>query len=239
MYFLLDAEISQGPPPQAVLEKRPLWMLLLVMLLATAVLRFIVMDLIGGILSFLMLILAGMMVANGMADLCRYAVSFTALSMLFFCFDIMPLLASMTGRTEVVVEPGNHTQTLHTTLIDYTTAIKTTPFFYEPAGLLYNVASFSMLLSPTTMVLAMYLSSHAHVEAHRSALSFRQWAGELLNDTLAPARPVREGPFIRGRGGRRGAADSGGHHSEAHNDNSFAAANLLRYHGISHRLDDC
>lgn len=239
--FLSDAEISQGPPPQAVLEKRPLWMLLLAMLLATALLRLITMDVVGGILSALMLLLAITMTANGMADISRYAVSFTALTMLCLFFDIMPLLASLNGRAEVVVEPSNRTQTGHETRVHFDTVIRTIPFFYGPAGLLYNVTSLSMMLSPATMVLALYLGSHAHIETQRSLLNLRQLAGELLNDTLGTegARPVREGSFNRGRGVRRGGADSGGHRREVDNDSILAAEQLLRFHGRSHRLDDC
>lgn len=230
MFFLSDAEISPGPLPVAVLDKRPLWMLLLIMLIITALLRFIAMDVVGCILSSLMLVMTSMMLANGMAEMLRYAVSFTALCVLCFFFDVVPLLASLTGRTEVKLEPGNQTHTGQETRIQYTTVIKTTPFFYAPAGFLYNVASLSMLLSPTAMLLAMYLGSRAHIEAQRSAMNLRQWAGEFFEGTPATnhARPDWEG-----------GTDSGRARREADNHNHSAMGEtLLRYHGRSHRLDE-
>mmetsp|Transcript_96649 Transcript_96649/g.171898 ORF Transcript_96649/g.171898 Transcript_96649/m.171898 type:complete len:234 (+) Transcript_96649:113-814(+) len=226
-----DIAASQGPPPQAVLDKRPWWTILLVLLAATTFMRFITLDVVGGILSALMLFLASMMVAEGMIDMSRYAMAFSMLCLLCLFFDLVPMLSCINGRSEVTVEPGEQVRDGHEVRISYTTVIKTSPFFDSSQGFLYNGASVAMILSPITMLLGSYLATHAHVELQRSITPImgdsaedRSWFGESVVAERAA------GPTLRGMQNRLLSSTTG---TES---DAGPAGNLLRFVGRSHRL---
>lgn len=164
--------VPSGPPPQRVLDKRMYWHVLVALLAMVAALRFATFDVVGGILSALMLCMACMMVADGMQELPRYSLVFGMLCVLCLFFDIVPLLASLSGRSEVSVQPVKRVVSDELTRITYTTTVRTTPFFDAGQGILYNVGSVSMLLSPMAMLLGAYLAVHAHIELHRYAQPF-------------------------------------------------------------------
>ncbi|CAL1159456.1 unnamed protein product [Cladocopium goreaui] len=160
----LAVGLPHGPPPQAILEKRHWWTGLLVLLIVTALFEFSTLDVVGGMLTALMLFLACMMLADGMAELPRYALAFSMLSMLCLFFEMVPLLSSIGGRSEVSVEPVDRTTSKNELRITYTTIIKTTPFFDRTKNYIYNGGSVAMILSPVTMLLGAYLAGQAHVE---------------------------------------------------------------------------
>lgn len=238
--ILSDVAFGHGPPAQAVLDKRPHWMLLLVLLAATAMLRFATLDVVGGIMEMLMLFLASMMVSDGMSEMMRYALAYTMLSLLICFFDVMPLLTCIDGRTNITIEPGNRTHAGNELRIQYTQVIKTTPFFDAEGGLSYNMTSLSMVLSPMTMILGAYLGSQAHDETHRSVLDMSQQAGAFLGNLQAsePEDPLPQGLGNRRRSGRRNESSSGRRRSEVGSGNPPDFDDRLSFFGRSHRLDD-
>lgn len=137
---------------------------MLVLLIVTALFEFSTLDVVGGMLTALMLFLACMMLADGMAELPRYALAFSMLSMLCLFFEMVPLLSSIGGRSEVSVEQVDRTTSKNELRITYTTIIKTTPFFDRTKNYIYNGGSVAMILSPVTMLLGAYLAGQAHVE---------------------------------------------------------------------------
>ncbi|CAE7224921.1 unnamed protein product, partial [Symbiodinium pilosum] len=140
MMFFQDVSVPvpQGPPPQAVLEKKYWWSALQALLSATAMLQFLTFDLVGGMLTAMMLFLAFMMTTDGMAEMHRYALAYAMLSLLCLFFDMVPLLSSVGGRSEVSVEPVDRESQDNELRITYTTIIKTTPFFDKTQGWVYN-----------------------------------------------------------------------------------------------------
>uniref|UniRef100_A0A6U6SKF1 Uncharacterized protein n=1 Tax=Zooxanthella nutricula TaxID=1333877 RepID=A0A6U6SKF1_9DINO len=170
--LLSPALVPTGPPPQRVLEKMVCWRCLILLLALTAVVRFCTLDVIGGVLSALMLVMACIMISDGMQELPRYTLVFGMLCLLCLFFDSVPLLASLGGRSEVSEEPVKRVTSNDIVRVTYTTTVRTNPFFDASRGLMYNVGSFAMLLSPMTMMLGAYLAFHAHVELQRYVQPF-------------------------------------------------------------------
>ncbi|CAJ1381124.1 unnamed protein product [Effrenium voratum] len=211
----LAVGVPRGPPPQAVLEKRPWWTSLIVLLGVTSIFQFTTLDVVGGMLTALMLFLACMMITDGMAEMHRCAVAFSMLSMLCLFFDMVPLLSSVGGRSEVTVEPVSRVSTKNELRITYETIIKTTPFFDNTQGYVYNGGSVVMILSPVAMLLGAYLAGQAHVELQGPTSS------ELDRD-WPEARVRRRRPAL-------GTVPS--------SPVDGSAATLLRFSGPSHRLE--
>lgn len=170
MLFTPEMMMPSGPPPQAVLDQRLLWQVLLFLLGSTFVLRLIGLDVAGALLSGLMLVLGVMMTRDGMQEMAKYALVYSVLCGLNFFFDILPLLTELGGRVSRSTEPiaamsdGHGLQ--QTT---YTLTTKTTPFFDYEQGLIYNMQSLSMVLSPLCMAMGVYLAITAHNEIQRNA----------------------------------------------------------------------
>lgn len=184
--------VPRGPPPQAVLEKRSLWILLLLLLTATSLLEFSTMDIAGGLLTALMLFMACMMVTDGMAELQRYALAFSMLCMLCLFFNTVPLLSSLGGRSEVWVQPIDRRSFQDELRITYTTVIKTTPFFDSRRDYAYNGGSLAMILSPLSMLLGAYLAGGAHVELQQAGSAL-----DLAQRAPGPSRARFSGPSHR------------------------------------------
>jgi len=238
--ILSDVAVGHGPPPQAVLDKRPQWILLLVLLAVTALLRFATFDLVGGLMDSLMLFLASMMVSNGMSEMMRYALAYTMLSLVGCFFDVMPLLTCIDGRTIRTIEQGNRTHSGNELRIDYTQVIKTTPFFDAEAGPSYNITSLSMVLSPLVMIFGAFLGASAHDEVHRLVLDLGQQAGAFLGNLQASETedPLTESLGNRRRSGRRNESSSGRRRNEVGSGNPPDFDDRLSFLGRSHRLDD-
>lgn len=215
----LAVGVPRGPPPQAVLEKRPWWKLLLFFLTITSIVQFTTLDLVGGMLTTLMLFLACMMLTDGMAELHRYALAFSMLSMLCLFFDVVPLLSSIGGRSEVSVEPVDRRSMDDELRITYTTIIKTSPFFDHTKSYVYNAGSVAMILSPLTMLLGAYLAGEAHVELQAEPsepspnLTFETTRNPSNTRTFGRIRFQNLGPIPPGDGtGPRGSDFSGRSH---------------------------
>eukprot|EP00931_Biecheleriopsis_adriatica_P091440 TRINITY_DN65327_c0_g1_i1.p1 TRINITY_DN65327_c0_g1~~TRINITY_DN65327_c0_g1_i1.p1 ORF type:complete len:235 (-),score=37.25 TRINITY_DN65327_c0_g1_i1:56-760(-) len=232
MIASLDLEGIQGPPPQAVLDKRPWWLLLLVLLSLTAVVRLATLDIIGALLTVMVLFLASMMIADGMADMPRYAMAFSLLCFLCLFFDLVPLLACLGGKSEVTVEPEQRTVNGNELRITYTTVIKTSPFFDSSQGFMYNGDSLAMILSPVSLSLGAYLSAHAHHAMHAATVDFDE--GRQRGDREGAMRGARDRQWEAL--GRRNVGN-GGRTANPEAVSIRPAEVLLRFTGRSHRLD--
>jgi len=182
--MLLSPElvVPSGPPPQAVLDQRCLWQLLLVLLSITVVIRMLGLDIAGALLSGLMLVFAVMMTRDGMLEMARYAPMYAVLCSLNFLFDSLPLLTEFDGRVTRRTDPGTTITSEGVQKITYTIVVRTTPFFDPEEGFVYNVQSLSMIMSPICMALGAYLAVTAHREIQRSA--------PVLDDELALGFPA-------------------------------------------------
>lgn len=162
--------MPSGPPPQAVLDQRWLWQVLLLFLGATFALRLIGLDIAGALLSGLMLCFGVIMTRDGMQEIAKYALVYAVLCGLNFFFDILPLITELGGRVSRTTEPVTATTDAHgVQQTTYTLTTKTTPFFDMKQGFVYNVQSLAMILSPLCMALGVYLSITAHNEIQRHA----------------------------------------------------------------------
>lgn len=166
---LVTANYS-GPPPQAVIDRKTHWQFLVIFLVLLALLRFLTLDLVGAILSGLMLSMALNMVGDGMREMPRYALVFGVLCSLCFLFDTIPLLCSISGRSEVTITPLEAVKTRSSDVnkLTYSTTVRTTPFFDRDQGYIYNGTSVCMIVAPLVMAFGGFLSLHAHVKMEES-----------------------------------------------------------------------
>lgn len=205
MLFSPDVIMPSGPPPQAVLDQRCLWQVLLLFLGTTFALRLIGLDIAGALLSGLMLCFGVIMTRDGMQEIAKYALVYAVLSGLNFFFDILPLITELGGRVSRTTEPVTATtdeQGVQQTT--YTLTTKTTPFFDMTQGFVYNVQSLAMIMSPICMALGVYLSITAHNEIQRSAPAlFEDDFGADFRAQAAVAGAVGAGvpPPARGNSG--------------------------------------
>lgn len=168
--MLLSTEqwLQAGPPPQEILDQIWLWKLLIVGFCVILLLKIIVIDIAGALLTSLLLGFATLMLRDGMQDMPKYALIYAVLCGLNFLFDLLPLLNELCGRTardsEVKRWPGHFNGTYVT---QYTVTTKVTSFFDPRLGFVYNVESVAMLLEPIFMALGCYLASSAHSEIQR------------------------------------------------------------------------
>lgn len=178
--MLLSPELllPMGPPPQAVLDQRWLWNIMLFLLGMTFTLRLIGLDIAGALLSGLMLCFGVIMTRDGMQEMPKYALVYAVLCGLNFFFDILPLITELGGRISRVALPADSSvddKGYRSTTFTMTTRI--TPFFDPSQGLIYNVQSMAMVLSPLTMALGVYLAISAHNEIQRLTMPF--WEADL------------------------------------------------------------
>jgi len=205
----MDMVLSmQGmPPPQAVLNKRPLWFCLMSLLSCTIFLRMAAFDIMGALLCGLLLLLSVVMVRDGMRELPKFGMIFGVLCTITFFFYALPLLSSLIGgRAERRVTPVETVRSSHTHQVTYQMTIKTTPFFDPKAPLLYNIQSTGMLAMPLCMLLGAYLGITAHQELQRHVPSFLRHDGEGVFDG-----PPELGQGHALAGERQGGQRVGGH----------------------------
>lgn len=180
--FSPEVLMPSGPPPQAVLDQRWLWQVLLLLLGATFALRLIGLDIAGALLSGLMLCFGVIMTRDGMQEIAKYALVYSVLCGLNFFFDILPLITEVSGRVSRTTEPVTATTDANgVQQTTYTLTTKTTPFFDTKQGFVYNVQSLAMILSPLCMALGVYLSITAHneIQRHAPALFDDDFAGDF------------------------------------------------------------
>mmetsp|Transcript_120179 Transcript_120179/g.345461 ORF Transcript_120179/g.345461 Transcript_120179/m.345461 type:complete len:245 (-) Transcript_120179:29-763(-) len=242
MFFHPALWAPRGPPPQRVIDNRVYWHVLVALLTVTSVLRMATLDVIGGLLSALMLCMACAMVADGMQELARYALVFGMLSLLCLFFDTVPLLASIGGRVDVSVQPLKRSVAHSIVRTTYITTVRASPFFDSSQGWMYNLSSAAMIISPITMLLGASLAFHAHLELHRYASPFLRHANVLSwfdeevmsgdHDSMIGATETAGG-LVRGRrSARAGSPPNGGPSAW-----SGAPEPLTTFQGASHRLE--
>lgn len=168
LFPMADLGMPLGPPPQGILDKKWLWNVLLILLCLCFILRFIGLDIPGALLSGLMLCFVVMMTRDGMQEMLRYALVFAVLCFLNFFFDLLPLMTELGGRVRSRTMPvasrhamGGAVQT------EYKMVVTSRPFFDFDEGIVYNVQSLAMILSPITMALGCYLAVSAYLEGQR------------------------------------------------------------------------
>jgi len=222
MFFNPAMMSPGGPPPQEVLDKRPSWIFLAVLIVGIAIFRFVTVDLVGGILGVLMFSMTWMMISDGMVEMQRYAFVFGALCMLCVLFDLVPLLTSLDGRSEVTYQPVSRSHTSSGFSVMYSAIVKTTPLFDPSQGFVYNATSAVMILSPLTMMLGAYLAFHAHVEIQRAT-------GDAWGDDGMQSWWM--GNFSAEGGAAGDRAGGGGGHGQRH------LRAVGRFQGAGRRLD--
>jgi hypothetical protein len=167
------------------------------------------------------------MTRDGMQEISRYALVFAVLCGLNFFFDVLPLLTELAGRVQSKTVPVTaETETgLRRTV--YTVTVKTTPFFDVHEGLIYNMQSFGMLLSPVCMALGVYLSISAHNEFQRSMPGFFD-DGFMESGGVPPRQTADREPL-----------NPNGRDNETPNVNGHApGTNFANFQGRAHKLSD-
>lgn len=163
-----DLALEPGPPPQAVIDKKHMWDLLIWLLSITLILRLLGLDIAGALLTGIMLGFSVAMTSDGMSQMAKYAAVFAMLCSMNFFFDVLPLITELGGRVTRRTEPGTTITKDGIQSTTYTITIKTTPFFDADEGFVYNMQSLAMIVSPICMALGSYLAFHAHHEIQQS-----------------------------------------------------------------------
>lgn len=166
--MLLSLEQHTGPPPQEILDQLCLWKLLIAGFSTILVLKIIIIDIAGALLTALLLGFGWVMLRDGMQEMLKYALIYAVLCGLNLLFDILPLMNELCGRTirttHVQAFPGS---TEGTKVTQYTLETKVTSFIDPSLGFVYNAESISMLMEPCFMALGCYLATVAHLEIQR------------------------------------------------------------------------
>mmetsp|Transcript_80436 Transcript_80436/g.139604 ORF Transcript_80436/g.139604 Transcript_80436/m.139604 type:complete len:225 (-) Transcript_80436:86-760(-) len=183
LFSVTEPVMPSGPPPQSVLDQRPFWHVLMLLLAAAFVLRLIALDIIGSVLMVLMLCMAVLIIRDGMYDMSKYVLIYAVLCSLCFLFDVVPLLSSLGGRTQVSVDKVRQNSNGEFKQVVYRQTLMTHPFFDKNLGLSYNAASAAMILAPVAMLLGTYLSVKAHCYIQReTALLFEDSPSEYWDE---------------------------------------------------------
>mmetsp|Transcript_73440 Transcript_73440/g.215384 ORF Transcript_73440/g.215384 Transcript_73440/m.215384 type:complete len:246 (-) Transcript_73440:70-807(-) len=195
MLLSADSWYPAGPPPQEVVDKRWLWKTFSAFLLAVFVIRLIGGDIAGAVLSGLMVCFCMVLLRDGMVDMHRYVVAYGILCILNFVLDIVPLVSALGGRQSRTTVPIMTRNEDGVQQMTYRLTKITTPFF-SASGVIYNMQSLAMLLSPLTMLMGFVLSLMAHVAFSRQA---SQEGGSLhsrqaqMQEALAAVRGMSGG----------------------------------------------
>uniref|UniRef100_A0A7S4QAV5 Uncharacterized protein n=1 Tax=Alexandrium monilatum TaxID=311494 RepID=A0A7S4QAV5_9DINO len=168
--MLLNSEsfYTDGPPPQEVVDKRWLWKVYSAMLAMVFAVRIAGGDVAGAVLSGLMLCFVMVMLRDGMVHMSQYLVAYGILCILNLVLDIVPLVSALGGRVTRKVEPVMTRNEHGVQQMTYMLIKRTTPFFCSE-GVIYNMQSLAMLLSPVTMLLGVVLAFLAHLAFSRQA----------------------------------------------------------------------
>lgn len=188
--------LEGSPPSQAVLDQRPHWMFLTFALGATLLLRMVGCDILGGLLCGLLLLLAAMVIREGMSGLPKFGLLFGMMCGVNCIFYLLPLISGVvSGRSERRIAPVEAVRYKDMHQLTYTLTVRTTPFFDATAGILYNVQSVGMLMMPLCMLLGAYLGITGHQEVQRIASSLLPPDDGLLLESAAfgPGRAAYPG----------------------------------------------
>jgi len=182
--------------PQAVVNQKPLWQLLLVLLFLTFILCLLGVDISGALLSGLTLWVACLMLRDGMTELSRYAMCFGMVCCLCLLFDILPLLTEITGRVQSQTQATPTIGPDGQEEIRYTVTTKKTPLFDLKMGFVYNVQSVTLFVSPVAYGLGMYLAMTAHQELQRLHPAFNEDLAEAGIGAMGMRGARGAGPII-------------------------------------------
>jgi len=161
---------AAGPMPQSVINKRPLWYLLIAMFAATFVLRMVKVDILGAVLCALLLSLAIVVIRDGMKELPKFGLVFGLLCGINFLFYVLPVVpAVIAGRSDRKIVPVESMSFKNVQKLTYTLIVRTTPFFDKSAGLIYNLQGCGMIAMPACFLLGSYLGMSAHYEILRQS----------------------------------------------------------------------
>eukprot|EP00930_Biecheleria_cincta_P080190 TRINITY_DN682_c1_g1_i1.p1 TRINITY_DN682_c1_g1~~TRINITY_DN682_c1_g1_i1.p1 ORF type:complete len:243 (+),score=39.31 TRINITY_DN682_c1_g1_i1:123-851(+) len=228
--MLLSSEqwLHTGPPPQEILDQLPLWKLLIVGFGVEFVLKVIVVDAAGALLTALLLGFAWVMLREGMQEMPKYALIYAVLCGLNFLFDVLPLMNELSGRTTRVTQVNRlpeHADGSYET--QYTLSTKVTSFFDRSMGFAYNAESFAMLLDPCIMALGCYLSTTAHQEIQRTLPSFEDFPDVSVTMDSPRPTPAQEARLRAIITDREAGQDS----NPSHGQDAY-----LHFHGSSYKL---
>jgi len=195
MFLLPDMLLAMqaGPPPRSVLNKLPLWFLLLALLCLTMILRVSLFDILGSVVCGLLAVLAAMLIRDGMKELPKFGLPFGLLCGVNLLLYSLPTLDRLLhGRSERRVRPVSSVTHSNVHQFTYTLSESTKPFFDRGAGVLYNLQSIAMILMPLTMLLGAYLGMNAHFTVQRESPSLmrtqREGAGRASGGLLPRSR---------------------------------------------------
>merc|ERR1719231_2224321 len=109
--------------------------------------KLVTLDLISALIDVAMVMLAYLIVRNGMEAANGLVMIYAVLCILNFVFDLVPLIMSIHGRTTIsngrtATNLGNGVEQVETTQV-----FRTTPFFDPKQGLRYNLQSVTLILS--------------------------------------------------------------------------------------------
>jgi len=172
--MLFNMEMIWGPPPQEVIDQRPLWFLLMGLLGATLLLRLLVVDIVGAVLCGLLFLLVCIIVRDGMRELPKFSLVFGILCGINLLFYTVPLVSYLfSGRVERHINhPVNTLSDSGREQMTFTLTVRTTPFFDKQSGLFYNVQSVGMLALSICCALGTYLGVSAHMAVQRHMSNF-------------------------------------------------------------------
>jgi len=193
-------------------------------------LRLIGLDIAGALLTMLMLCFGVIMLRDGMAEMANYALVYTMLCGLNFFFDILPLITELGGRTTRSTAPVGMSTDIHGVKeTTFTLTTKTTPFFDREEGLIYNVQSLAMIVSPICMALGGYLAFTAHTEMQLRDGPMPALDSDLVEFGRQPPAPT---PGGRSRSATIGSGPSTS--SRAHS--TLVRESFERFQGTGHKL---
>lgn len=191
MLFDPDVMSPSVPPPQALLDMRWVWNVLIILLSVTLLIRMLVLDVGGCLLTALTLCMAVMMVRDGMREMAHYALVYSVLCGLLFFFDIVVLLTEVGGRVSKHTDPVRALGVDGVRQLTYRLTVTTTPFIDFSQGFQYNLQSFSKIISPISLALATYISAKAHFETQRqSSYDVTNGIGRTGEDAPLVERPI-------------------------------------------------
>mmetsp|Transcript_101242 Transcript_101242/g.264004 ORF Transcript_101242/g.264004 Transcript_101242/m.264004 type:complete len:252 (+) Transcript_101242:145-900(+) len=188
--------LEGSPPSQAVLDQRPQWLFLAFALGATLLMRMVAFDILGGLLCGLLLLIAVLVMRDGMSGLPKFGLLFGMMCGVNCAFYLLPVISGVvSGRSERRVVPVEAVRYKDMHQLTYTLTVRTTPFFDADAGTLYNVQSVGMLMMPMCMLLGAYLGITGHQEVQRIASSLLPPDDGLLLESagFGPGRTAAAG----------------------------------------------
>merc|ERR1719428_1208904 len=157
IFPVLDELMPLVRAPAETLRWKPAWQLLLTLLCIAFVLRIVALDILGGILTALMLCIGVVMVVDEMKQMPKFVLMYAVLCVLNLLFDLIPLVASLAGRSETSTKRLSSVHDGQTTRTTYVKEKETTAFFSPTEGVQYNIESTAMLLAPMCWAIGSFL----------------------------------------------------------------------------------